>query len=172
MDDEIKLPFRLSDVLSGAYYTLSITGVVIGLVAWTVHQQARIDYLEMREKEHPTKSELAETAIRIDNRITGLERNQESPSNRADAINIRVDQRLQDLTKEQGVQGQKVSIIEERQNRVIRDLQALNERVDRVVQALDSTYSRLNEFIDSYNRAKGGGEHGPTSPSWNAPQKR
>lgn len=160
----VKLPFRLSDLLSGAYYAIVITGTLIGLLAWTIHQQTRIDYLELHEKDHPTKSELAETAIRIDNRITGLEQTDKNYPSRLESLSTRIDQRLQEVGREQGVQDQKTIIIEERQGRVIRDLQASNERMDRIVQALDATYSRLNEFIDSYNRARDGGERGPTAP--------
>ena len=55
---------------------MSITGVVVGLIVWTVHQQGRIDELERKDQEHPTKTELNATAIRIDNRIADLEKQQ------------------------------------------------------------------------------------------------
>jgi chaperonin cofactor prefoldin len=168
----VKLPFRLNDLLSGAYYAIAITASIIGLLAWTIHQQTRIDYLEQREKEHPTKTELSETAIRIDNRITGLEQTDKNYPSRIESLSTRLDLRLQELAKEQGTQDQRTLLIEERQGRVIKDLQAMNERIDRIVQALDSAYSRLNDFIDAYNRTRAGGERGPTYQTDTPPNRR
>ena len=49
------LPFRLNDFLSGSYYAITIIVVLLGLVSFALSLKWRIDELERREQEHPTK---------------------------------------------------------------------------------------------------------------------
>lgn len=135
---EGQLPFRLHDFLSGTYYALSVTVALVGLIAWTVHQQTRIDYLEEHEREHPTKQELSETAIRIDNRITTLELRILPETSRI----LEWVRRFDDMQNEI--------------NRISRDITVIIERQNVNTEAIKNLQMRA---------WSNGGERGPTAPN-------
>ncbi len=62
----ITLPPRLADLLSGAYYAISITVVLVGMLVWVLHQEERINELEKTEAEHPSKAELLLTEAKVE----------------------------------------------------------------------------------------------------------
>ena len=62
----ITLPPRLADFLSGAYYAVSITVVLVGMLVWVLHQEERINELEKTEAEHPSKAELLLTEVKVE----------------------------------------------------------------------------------------------------------
>jgi uncharacterized coiled-coil protein SlyX len=111
-DLNVQVPTRLKDLLGGVYYGISITAVLIGLIAWVVIQQDRINALEAHEKDHPTKAELSATAIRIDNRIAELEKDHHEADQRIQDII----HRLNEMQSEANRVNNSLAVIVERQN--------------------------------------------------------
>ena len=164
--DQIRLPFRLADFLSGAYYALSITFVLVGLVAWTVHQQSRVDYLEMREKDHPTKQDLSETAIKVESRIADLEKSILATDRRLNDLDVHGTRAMAD----------RIVLIEQLNREVVERSQELVRRVNEIQSVANKAGSDTAVIVERQNvnseaikalqqrMWSNGGERGPTAP--------
>lgn len=77
----IKPPFRIADFLSDAYYAVSITVVMFGLLVYVAVLRQDVSQLQRNERDHPTKAELAVTANEVHNAIASLEQiNRDHPT--------------------------------------------------------------------------------------------
>ena len=78
------LPFRLVDFLQSSYYAISIVAIMLALVGFIFSLKWRIEDLEAREREHPTRHELAQVAVKVDDRIGSLETRMQEFTRRLD----------------------------------------------------------------------------------------
>jgi hypothetical protein len=149
------IPWGLRDFLGSAYYGLAIIGVIVGLIGWILAQQHRIDALEEKDKEHPTRRELAEIAIRVEDRIASLERHiQDIDLHGTRAMSERM------TLIEQGQHSQDNRIQET--VRRINDLQvAFNKLNEQIPIIIDRQSNNTNAIRDLQQRVWGRNDKGP-----------
>lgn len=159
------LPYRLSDFLSSSYYIVSIIVVALGLVTFITTLKWRVDNLELREKEHPTRQELAEVAIKVDDRLRNLETHLDTldkygtraladRTTQIEQGNRSQDERLQDLVK-------RINELQSQLNQISNLLPIIQERQNNVLRRLDEL---------EFNHTRGRSPVGPEGPGARAPR--
>lgn len=152
-------PFRLTDVLSSAYSTLMLLLVLIGLISFIVSMRWRLDEIEKREQEHPTRSELATIALKVDERLNNLEKRlsdldqygTRALADRTTLIeqqNHAQDERILDITR-------RLTTVQENVNKLGNEIPVIIDRQNSNTQAVKDLQQRV---------WSSGGERGPTAP--------
>jgi len=153
------LPFRPSDFLQSSYYAISIAIFLLGLVGFIFSLKWRVDDLQVKEREHPTRSELAQVAIKVEDRLSGLERRMED-------LDIHGTRALADRTtlieQNNHAQDDRIQGLVSRMN----ELQMSVNQIQNAIPVLtDRQNNNTNAVRELQQRVWGsGGERGPTAP--------
>ena len=158
------LPFRFNDILSSSYYAISIIAVLLAMAGFAFSLKWRIDDLEHREQEHPTRHELATVAIKVDDNLKGLEKH----VNDLDQYGTRaLADRTTLLEQENHIQGERIQDLVRRINTLQESLNKLASDIPVVVDRQNNNSNAIRELQPRIWSS--GGERGPAAPI-NQPQ--
>jgi chaperonin cofactor prefoldin len=182
-EENVTLPWRLTDMLTGAHYTVSIIVVLVGIVVWSVRQEGRINEVfasqlaqDKRLEDfdvHGTRA-LSERVSLLTDHLRSLEKREDDRNTQIEKVAVELNSSMRTINEgaSKQIQGvadrlsawenalRAVDVIRARQDEVFRRLDGIEKTIDRAA-SMASQLEQLKSRLDDLQQQRRQPDRGP-----------